>query len=365
MLKIYMATGSIDIIALLFLYALLHKGNMLNDDRKKPFLFGIVLTIVIIFSEAGTIWASDGSTGVRDFNIFCNLLGFALTPVIPIDLITIFDIKIFQTHKSLLLPTGINLAVVALSPSFGLAFYVDANNHYERGNSFFIFVAVYAINFIFLVISTLRTGETYHYPIKREMIALSLFTVAGTSIQLVVPSVYSSWHCVTLSLLLYFLLLSEFDSSFDTLTGLYNRAAFEKAAKQMTSRKAFSIIVLDVNNFKSINDTYGHDYGDTVLKAVATIIRGSFDNRYTCYRVGGDEFYMICQETRQEEIEDQLRGMTKALAEERKSDNCLPTIAYGYSVFQGSKLDFKEILREADEQMYNFKKLQKAEGILP
>lgn len=64
---------------------------------------------------------------------------------------------------------------------------------------------------------------------------------------------------LTLALLLYFLLLSEFDSSFDTLTGLYNRAAFEKAAKQMTSRKAFSVIVLDVNNFKSINDTYGHD----------------------------------------------------------------------------------------------------------
>lgn len=361
-IKVYIATCSIDIFALLFLCVLLHRSNMLNNYRKKPFLFAIVLTIIIILSEAGTILAGDGYTGLRNFNICCNVVGFAITPMIPLALIAISDITILQTHKLLLLPTLINMIAVVLSPAFKLIFYVDINNHYERGNSFFIFIVVYIINLILLITSALRAGELHHYPIKGRILVLSLFTVAGTSIQLVFPLVYSSWHCVTLALLLYFLLLSEFDSSFDPLTGLYNRSAFEKAAKQMTGRKAFSVIVLDINDFKSVNDTYGHNYGDIVLKAVAAIMRKSLDNHYTCYRVGGDEFYIICKETKQEQIAYQLRNMTNALAEERKNDRHLPTLAYGYSVFRGGSLDFQKILKEADKQMYCFKKLQKKEA---
>lgn len=363
MLKAYITTYSIDIVALLYLYGLLFSSNLLDEHRKKPFLYGIVLVIIIILSEAGTILAGNGSTELRGLNIFCNVLGFALTPMISIALITISDIKIFQMHKILLLPTFINIAASLLSPFFRLIFYVDANNQYERGKYFLIFVVVYIINLLFLMISTLRTGEKYNYPIKGKMIALSVFTVCGTSIQLIYPSVHSSWHCVTLSLFLYFLLLSEFDSSFDPLTGLYNRATFEKMAKQITSRKAFSVIVLDINDFKNVNDTYGHDYGDAVIKAVAAIIRESLDSKSTCYRVGGDEFYIICNKTNKEKIEYQLKNMTNALAKGRGNDSRLPTIAYGYSIFQGkTNPDFQKILKEADDQMYYFKKLHKAGG---
>jgi len=361
-IKTYIATYSIDIVALLFLCFLSHRSNMLNNYRKKTFLFGIVLTVIIILSEAGTILAGNENIGLRNLNICCNVVGFALTPIIPLALIAISDISIIQTHKFILIPTLINIIAVALSPVFKLVFYVDINNHYERGNSFLIFIVIYIINLILLVISTFHTGKVRNYPIKGKMTALTLFTITGTSIQLALPTVYSSWHCVTLALILYFLLLSEFDSSFDPLTGLYNRVAFEKAAKQMTGRKAFSVIVLDINDFKSINDTYGHDHGDIVLKKVAASIRKSLDNQYTCYRIGGDEFYIICKETKQERIEYQLRNITNVLAEERGIDSCLPTIAYGYSIFHGGSLDFQKILKDADKQMYHFKKLKRAEA---
>lgn len=193
-----------------------------------------------------------------------------------------------------------------------------------------------------------------------KLVVLSLFTVTGTSIQLLYPSVYSSWHCVTLALLLFFLLMSEFDSSFDTLTGLYNRAAFDKATKQMEESRAFSIIALDINDFKNVNDTYGHDYGDIVIKKVAAIIQKSFPDHYTCYRFGGDEFIIISDETDQDKLESYLRAMTDNLTEERKEGSPIPTISYGYSIFRGEeKLDFFKIFKEADDQMYYFKKIQK------
>ena len=311
------ATHFIDIVALFYLLALLRNGTMLNKYRKKPFIFGIVLAIIIIISEAGTILTDVGRPGLRNLNIFCNLLGFALAPIIPIALIAIFDNSVLKTYKLVLLPSLVNLVAVVLSPWFRLIFYVDVNNRYLRGNYFFIFVAVYIVNILFLLISTLHIIKKYQYPNIWQMIALSFFTVVGTSIQLLNPSIYSSCHSITLSLFLYFLLMSEFDNSFDTLTGLYNRAIFDKAAKLMTSQKALSVIVLDINDFKCINDTYGHDYGDAVIKAVATIIRESFDKHCTCYRIGGDEFSVISTNTDQEKIEYQLRCMINALAEKR------------------------------------------------
>lgn len=360
MLGNYIATYLIDVAALVFLCCLIYSNNILDQRRKGPFYFGTVLTVLIILSEAGTIIAGDGNADLRFLNIFCNVFGFSLTPMIPIILIAIFDLTILKANKLLMLPSIFNMLATALSPWLGFVFYVDANNNYERGHSFYIFVAAYIINLIILLITTVMTGEKHHYPIKAKIIALSLFAVSGTSIQLIFPSVYSSWHSVTLSLLLYYLLLSEFDGSFDALTRLHNRAAYEKITNKLDGRNPYSVIVMDINNFKEINDTYGHDFGDAVLKIVASTIRKSFDTRCTCYRVGGDEFYVINSETDPVKLEHQLMSMTNNLEKERRNDGRLPTIAYGYSIFKGGKaVGFQEVLKEADDQMYCFKKIQK------
>lgn len=366
MMQTYIIIYIMDISALLFLFVLLRVDNLMGARRSRAFSYGIIFTIVVILSEFGTILASEGSAEFRTFNVFCNVVGFAITPTITMVLIAIFDTKILRTKKVLLLPTILNTIAVLLSPWLGLIFYVDANNHYQRGIFFFFFVSVYIINIILFVGIIWYTGQKNLYTIKWKIASLSLFIVVGSCIQLLVPSVYSSWHCVTLSLLLLYILLSEFEGSFDALTELYNRAAFEKATKRLKGKKMFSVVVMDINNFKEINDTYGHDYGDTVLKEVSAIIRDSFDNNCNCYRTGGDEFCVIRRDANQEKLERLLKHMTNSLTKIRESDRCLPTVAYGYSVFNGDEpLDFQKMMKEADEQMYYHKKLQKKNNFEP
>ncbi len=360
MLGNYIATYIIDVAALVFLCCLIRSNNILNKNRKGPFYLSITLTVLIVLSEAGTLIAGNGDADLRILNIFCNVFGFALTPMLPIILIAIFDVGILRTNKLIMLPSILNMFATILSPWLGLIFYVDANNYYERGNVFYFFVVAYIINLTILLISAVRTGQKYYSPIKVKIIVLSLFAVAGTSIQLILPFVYSSWHSVTLSLILYYLLLSEFDGSFDTLTRLYNRAAYEKMANKLEGRKQYSIVVMDINNFKEINDTYGHDFGDAVLKKVATVITKSFDTRCTCYRVGGDEFYIVDSATDLVILERQLKSMTNNLEKERQNDSRLPTVAFGYSIYKGEKgIGYKEVFKEADNQMYYFKRIQK------
>lgn len=362
-MAMYVTTHLIDIAALFFLMGLLYFSTSLNNERKNPFLIAIVLTITVIIAEAGTLFIDSQYLNFRNLLIFCNVIGFSFSPMIPIVITYIFDSRILKRIKVLLIPTLINIGLSILSPFYGFIFHVDFNNQYVRGDFFFIFVAVYSFNFLLLIMSTLITGKDYNYPMMWKLIVLFVFTISGTSVQLVNPTVYSSWHSVTLSLFLYFVLMSEFDSSFDTLTGLYNRSTFDKKAKQVVGQKPYSIIILDINDFKNINDTYGHDFGDKVIKKVASVIRKSFSKNYTCYRYGGDEFSIISYEADIEKIERQIKELIKALTKMREDKIPLPTVAYGYSICKDKELrHFDQVLKEADVQMYKFKKVQKQEN---
>lgn len=353
------ATSAINIMALVILSGMVFSNNVLVSRRKKPFFGAIALTIIVILAEIGTIVAGDGGSAWRNLNLVSNVLGFMFTPFIPIVLLVIFDSRFLKTRLYLLLPALLNGIAAVLSPFFGLLFSIDEENRYTRGNLFFLFVTVYMINLLLLVVVSLRKGRGHLYSIYWRIFGLTLFVVAGTLIQLVFPLVYSSWHCVTLSLFLYYLLLTEHDGRLDSLTGLYNRSAFEKDIKILGKRKRYTVIVMDLNDFKEVNDTFGHDYGDAVLKRVSTTIRESFDNNCSSYRIGGDEFSVFCRGSDMKKVNHQLKSMTSRLMMERQKDSTLPTVAYGFSTSQTDMPDIQDVLKAADAQMYLNKQQQR------
>ncbi len=353
------AASAINIVALVILSRMVFSNNVLVSGRKRPFFGGIVLTIIVILAEVGTIVTGDGGSAWRSLNIVSNVIGFMLTPFIPIVLLSIFDSNVLKARLYLLLPALLNGIAAVLSPFFGLLFSIDSDNRYSRGNLFIFFVAVYMFHLLLLVGVSLSKGRGHLYSIHWYIFGLTLFVVAGTVIQLVFPSVFSSWHCVTLALFLYYLLLSEHDGRLDFLTGLYNRSAFERDIEILGKRKRYTVIVLDLNDFKKINDTFGHDYGDAVLKKVAEIIRESFDHDCNCYRIGGDEFYVLCKGSDPEKVKCRLRRMTSKLTGERSLDSTLPTVAYGLGISQTDMPDIQAMLKAADEEMYRYKQQQK------
>ena len=145
----------------------------------------------------------------------------------------------------------------------------------------------------------------------------------------------------------------------DGLTGLYNERYFNALLKEKAQRQeAFALFYLDLDRFKPVNDTYGHDVGDQLLKQVANRLRDCERESDTAFRIGGDEFALIINgamtqefcEKRMQKIKDSIREpfVLKA-ATVQVGTSC------GYSLFPGESDDAREIRILADQRMYEDK----------
>jgi diguanylate cyclase (GGDEF)-like protein len=146
----------------------------------------------------------------------------------------------------------------------------------------------------------------------------------------------------------------------DTLTGLPNRALlneefYRAAAHAKRAGKQFAILLLDLDNFKFINDTYGHDVGDELLKLAASKIRGALRAEDIVCRVGGDEFIVLVESVQNvQQIETVGQGLLQALQGELQVGNRAVRIgvSIGASLYPQHGRDLNELKRNADIAMY-------------
>lgn len=153
----------------------------------------------------------------------------------------------------------------------------------------------------------------------------------------------------------------------DSLTGLYNRRYFSDYVQKEYDRfirlhQIFSIVLLDINHFKKVNDQYGHQTGDQVLKDVARIIIENIRNYDICARYGGDEFILVLPNTNEKEAIKQVDRMMMELKEYfKKYGDIYLDVAFGVTDSQGKTIT--EIIQFADQRLY-IDKASKKENIV-
>ena len=141
----------------------------------------------------------------------------------------------------------------------------------------------------------------------------------------------------------------------DTLTGIQNRYALQRDYLAYEGRY-LHVMVLDVDNFKQINDSYGHVVGDFVLREVGDALRELFGQGH-CYRYGGDEFLVIHDDITTEAFSQKLRHLKTRLAALKQDGQSYPAsfsagYVFGYAEFPG---DLHLMFRHADEYLYRAK----------
>ncbi len=143
----------------------------------------------------------------------------------------------------------------------------------------------------------------------------------------------------------------------DPLTKTYNRLQMDLVLRKAVARRqregrAVSLVALDIDHFKTVNDTYGHGAGDEVLKRVAGILLGRLRTVDTVFRTGGEEFLVLLEDAPLEEaavVADELRELISA------SGPLAVTASLGVAELR-PKEEMEQWLRRADERLYRAKK---------
>ncbi len=180
----------------------------------------------------------------------------------------------------------------------------------------------------------------------------------------------------TVSLILYFSILSlarayylvKETSMQDDLTHLANRRSIMQRLQHLTKNskatKHFAIINIDLNDFKAVNDNYGHDTGDALLVHVAHELDEQLRDTDIVARLGGDEFLILLHRVADEEqvqaIVEKLRKHMQSTPLQFKGHEVYASLSFGYSCNSELTLDLENLLSEADMRMYEDKRRQKS-----
>ncbi len=155
----------------------------------------------------------------------------------------------------------------------------------------------------------------------------------------------------------------EIMAHYDLLTGLPNRALVADRFKQARSHckrngTKLAVCFLDLDNFKPINDTYGHETGDKLLVEIARRIQSNLREDDTVSRLGGDEFVLLLNDvTSFEQCKKTLERIQEAVSSPVMINNqsCLVTLSIGVTFYPDDDSDFDTLLRHADKAMYQAK----------
>ena len=152
-------------------------------------------------------------------------------------------------------------------------------------------------------------------------------------------------------------------ASYDGLTGSLNRRAFERIAESEWSRAVrhdlpLSVLVLDLDRFKALNDTHGHDAGDLWLKSFADLCRGLLRREDLLCRYGGEEFLALLPQTSGEaamQVAERIRRSVEGMRIAHNGTDIAVTVSIGVATWNETVTDLKTMIAAADRALYRAK----------
>ncbi len=295
-----------------------------------------------------------------------NILGFSLSPLAPFlylqYLVEYFNLR--SKHSTFLnylkLPIALNALICLLSYSHGYIFYVSESNHYTRGPLFLIPMILPLIYFLMAV------GVAYYNrnnAPQREYIILTLLAalpILAAFMQIFLPNLLLLWGLTGMVIIAQFLYLQESLINYDSLTKIWNRLAFESHfnSNYLHKDKQFTLGFIDLNEFKQINDIFGHNEGDIVLQSFAKNLHICFKGIGQVARLAGDEFVFVTDITDSDQLNQVLHTLQEKLdlfTTENEKDYALK-FSVGYQTFNNDYSTLTEYLHDVDTLMYLNKK---------
>ncbi|MFT8709155.1 MAG: GGDEF domain-containing protein [Sporolactobacillus sp.] len=262
----------------------------------------------------------------------------------------------------LIVPAGINAVLAALSVSWGFTFTIDSAAIYHRGPFYMVMPLLcysYLLYYLFLILQKRKRILTNEF--RTLMLSVVPPIIAGI-VQTIFFGISVVWLSMVFSLLIIYMRMQSVQIQNDYLTGLTSKRHFDQRLRALardSRNQSFGAILIDVDQFKVVNDTWGHGLGDLVLEKVGMILRHSVRKGDVVARIGGDEFAVLVATERAEE----LRAVEEKIAANLAAFNRKSPFPFQLSFSSGSALydqhampNLAAFVHEVDQRMYDDKK---------
>lgn len=362
---------SIVVLIFLIIIIFLYKSKFNIKDKANKILITImILSSLVLFLEVlDAIVLQHQYSSLVCITKLINIVGFALSPVVSyLWLVYInknLDIK--MNTKVLITPTIINTILALTTYHNGFIFSINSSNNYLRGPLFMVPILITYLYFMIALFTIKKNKLKIDEKEYRYLILFEIIPIIAILAQVIFIELTIVWSSVGISIIIYYIYIQEKLITYDSLTKLWNRFTFESyvANSLINKRVCFSLIYIDVDDFKLINDTYGHDEGDIALKCIAKFLKDYFINIGKVARIGGDEFIVIVDSCSNIKLDKIVYDMEIEL---HNYNNMLDgkyniSLSCGYGIFDDKYEDLDSFVKSVDELMYINKKNKKNKNI--
>ncbi|MGI6739635.1 MAG: GGDEF domain-containing protein [Christensenellales bacterium] len=369
-------TAILLLIVILLSYKRPIRHVMLDE---KTFYVMVILNIAQCIIET-VVFLMDGKMvyGYHALLIILNVILFIVNIVFAFSWTIFVDYKLFtdmkrikQVYPFVAIPAALVIIGCLINLFTPVFFVVDKYNVYQRTD---LFIIPYAVTYSYLAYGVILVYLFRKKVQKYLFLPAIMFMVPimiGSLLQFFFYGYSLVWLGVAIGMMYLFINVQNEASFVDSLSGLFNRQYLGNLLL-MYSRKKDAVgvpagIMLDIDNFKNINNTYGHIMGDDAIATVGKMLRAAVGDKGVICRYGGDEFIILININSQKEITDMIDVVeTQAeLFNESKKKPYNIKYSIGYGIYDSKHESIDDFLRKIDASMYVEKRRKICEGIIP
>lgn len=364
----------VNIVGMIIIYIMIRNQQTIENgtDRQKAFRY-LNYSVLFVLILDSVMWCIDGKKFLFSKEIYWCLASIyyffhCFVGFMWYVYISKFFYQWKKQNKWLLffmhIPMILNTILILLNVKYPLYFTVGEDAVYARERFFMLSFLVVIPYIVVPFLQCLRVYRTSDNILERKDCALILkiqiLPVIGVIIQVLIYGISLIWICQVLALLCFFINFQNKIISMDPLTQLNNRYQFnvflQSIEKGLTKGEMNSIIFIDIDKFKGINDRFGHVFGDRILIQVSDILVSACKGNETIVgRFGGDEFYIFCKQL----AKDRIIGRINRYVQDYNAgdvDGAELSLSIGSSDFNGKeRKTLEDILELADKAMYKNK----------
>lgn len=350
-------------IAMMLMLIITNREHIRRNRLTKYLFRAVIVTLLSCIAEI-IGFAADGRPGM-DFTVILYLCdSWLFFAVILITYLWLMFICCLTENSVSRVMHGVILGMdligvfsLILNIFHPMVFSLE-NNVYERQSMYWVFVIIGVIHILYGIILLDRSKRRDEVVIRFSAGIFLAPVVAGVVAQSLLFGISVIWVSVAIAIQGMASYLKNSLIFMDSLTGVFNHMYLKDLKREYDGKDVvFTAFMADLNDFKSINDDFGHGEGDQALIATARIFSNAVVGRGRVIRCAGDEFVLIIRSVDEAVIQDVIEKIERDFKEynSRNKLNYTLSASMGQAVFDSSRQTFRDFLNVLDRKMYENK----------